>query len=108
VMPWVLIAGAIVAAGALVAAVVAGGLPWWYSRAAWAVRRKVMVRVHIDAPDGVPQTLEGIRIGVVGGQLLLAQAKALEAPGRTHALDGITEVPTARVLFVQRLVAVAA
>ena len=56
-MPWVLIAGAIVAAGALVAAVVAGGLPWWYSRAAWAVRRKVMVRVHIDAPDGVPQTL---------------------------------------------------
>lgn len=107
-MPWVLIAGAIVAAGALVAAVIAGGLPWWYSRAAWALRRKVVVRVHIDAPDGTPQTLEGIRLGVVGGVLLLAQAKALEAPGRTHALEGVAEVPVTRILFVQRLVAVAA
>lgn len=103
---WVgVIAG--VVAGALIAAVVAGGLPWWYSRAAWAVRRKVLVRVHIDAPEGVPQTLEGIRLGVIGGHLLLAQAKAMEAPGRTHALEGVTEIPVARVLFVQRLVAVA-
>lgn len=102
-MPWFLIAGAMVAAGALVAAVVAGGLPWWYSRAAWAVRRKALVRVHMDAPRGAPETVEGVRLGVWGGSLMLLHAKALESPEKSHRLDGITEVPVSRIIMVQRL-----
>lgn len=79
-------------------------MPWWMSRLAWRFRRKRLVRVHLataDARPGTPDTVEGIRLGVWGGALVLMLPKVLEAADRSHALDGLLEVPTSRVLFVQ-------
>ncbi len=73
------------------------------SRLAWRCRRKRMVRVHLDVPDGAPSSIEGVRLGAWGGMLVLMLAKAIETPDRSHHLDGIIEIPAGRVLFVQVL-----
>lgn len=78
-------------------------MPWWWSRLAWKFRRKRLVRVHLDVPDGAPGSIEGVRLGSWGGMLILMMAKAIETSDRAHALDGLVEIPATRVLFVQVL-----
>ena len=78
-------------------------MPWWMSRLGWRFRRKRLVRVHLDVDGGRPDTVEGVRLGVWGGNLVLMLPKVLESAGRTHALEGVLEVPRGRVVFVQVL-----
>lgn len=78
-------------------------MPWWLSRFAWRFRRKRLVRVHLEVAAGRPDTVEGVRLGVWGGSLVLMLPKVLEAADRTHALDGLLEIPVGRVIFVQVL-----
>lgn len=78
-------------------------MPWWWSRLAWRFRRRRLVRLHMDVPDGTPATIEGVRLGVWGGHYVLMLAKLLESAERTIPLDGLVEIPKSRVLFVQVL-----
>lgn len=78
-------------------------MPWWMSRLAWRCRRKRLVRVHLDAPAGSVDTLEGVRLGCWGGMVALMLAKAVETGDRSHQLDGVIEIPISRVVFVQVL-----
>lgn len=82
-------------------------MPWWMSRVAWRFRRKRRVRVHLEVKSGAPSTVEGFRLGVWGGSLVLMLPRVLEASDRTHALEGLLEVPVTRILFVQVLAEVA-
>jgi hypothetical protein len=73
------------------------------SRLAWRFRRKRLVRVHIatgDAHPGTPDTIDGVRLGVWGGNIVLMLGKVVEEQGSTM-LTGVLEVPRDRVLFVQ-------
>mgnify|MGYP001179288166 CR=1 FL=1 len=78
-------------------------MPWWMSRLGWLLRRKRLVRLHLEVTDGQPSTVEGVRLGVWGGHYVLMLPKVLEAADRTHALDGVLEVPRGRVIFCQVL-----
>lgn len=78
-------------------------MPWWMSKAAWRFRRRRLVRLHLEAPEGTPATVEGVRLGRWGGHYVLMLPKVLEAADRTHQLDGVLEVPERRVLFLQVL-----
>jgi len=78
-------------------------VPWWLSRFGWLLRRKRLVRLHLEVADGRPDTVEGVRLGVWGGHYVLALPKVLEAQDRTHALQGVLEVPRSRVIFCQVL-----
>jgi hypothetical protein len=78
-------------------------MPWWMSRLAWRCRRKRLVRLHLEVQPGTPSTVEGVRLGVWGGHYVLMLPKVLEAADRTHALEGVLEVPRGRVVFVQVL-----
>lgn len=40
-------------------------------------------------------------MGVWGGNYVLQLPKLLETAERTHSLDGVVQVPSSRVLFVQ-------
>lgn len=64
---------------------------------AWARRRR-RVRLHLlnDQPS-----IEGFLVGRADGHYRIAQADVLEAPGRTHPIDGEVYVPAARVAFYQ-------
>lgn len=78
-------------------------MPWWWSKLAWKLRRKRLVRLHLEVDGDRPDTVEGVRLGVWGGHYVLMLPKVLEAADRTHALDGVLEVPERRVLFLQVL-----
>lgn len=78
-------------------------MPWWWSKLAWRMRRKRMVRVHLEVPHGAPETIQGVRLGQWGGAVVLMLPKVLEEEGRTISLDGVLEIPNSRVLFVQVL-----
>jgi hypothetical protein len=63
-------------------------------------KRKRLVLLHTEGP-----TFEGVLTGNRPrfGVYRLDQAKLREAAGQTTELDGVTEVPESRVLFVQVL-----
>ena len=93
-------------AAALAAVSVASGFT---SRRLWPVRRRTLVRVHVertDAGDGAwgrDGTIEGILIGRFAGHYVLTRARWLDAEDASTTLAGDVEIPEARVLFLQRL-----
>lgn len=77
-------------------------MPWWWSKLAWKLRRKRLVRLHLEVGGDLPDTVEGVRLGVWGDHYVLMLPKVIEVHGST-ALAGVIEVPRSRVIFVQVL-----
>lgn len=62
--------------------------------------RRHLVRLHLVDPH---PTIEGILVGRMNGHYRLLKCSLLEAPDRTHQLEGEVWVPRERVVLVQRL-----
>ena len=77
-------------------------MPWWMSRVAWRFRRKRLVRVHMDGPDGL-STIEGVRLGEWGGRIVLMLGKVPREGEAPIDLQGVIEIPKHREIWTQVL-----
>lgn len=79
-------------------------MPFWLLRLIWKVRGKRLVRVHCeDRPNTPVTTFEGILAGLHGGHYLLLAAKLIKDAEDAVSLEGMIEIPSDRVIFVQVL-----
>jgi hypothetical protein len=75
------------------------------SRLYWALRSPRSVRLHLSDPTGrvLDPSVAGLLMGVWGGFYVLQGPKYLESEDRTLPMEGVLQVPSDRVLFVQVL-----
>ena len=79
-------------------------MPRWIARLLYAVRGKRRVRLHIEDKPGSPMpSIDGILLGRWSGHYILLLPKLVQSEERTIALEGMLEVPSERVVFVQIL-----
>ncbi len=79
-------------------------MPRWLGRVFYAFRGKRSVRLHLVDRPGVPApTLEGVLVGRFAGHYVLLVPKLVQSGGAPIELEGVVEVPTEQVLFLQVL-----